>query len=205
MGKEKGGYVPINQTEWENAINTATAHLQSMNQKDPWETFEPICVSWIHGEYEDVWQLCEDGSLWGCHDYEGDIHADNYIAPEDAVELVTLLREAYDELDINPIAPEQIKHVMAAELTIDGKSYYLDDREQLSGITGYLSEGERIRNSRCFWQLLKLALDNGETLEIALAGDGCDIWHSDGIYWKFEKGRASEILEMFKVNGEQSD
>lgn len=205
LGEGDGGYVPVNQTEWENAINTVTTRLQSVNRKDPWETFEPIYVSWIHGEYEDVWQLCKDGSLWGYHDYEGDIYTDNYIAPEDAVELAALLREAYDELDINPIAPEQIKHVMAAELVIDDKSFYLDDSKQLSAITDCLSKGERIRSSRCFWYLLKLTLDNGETAEIALAGDGCDIWHSDGVYWRFENGTAAEILEMFKINGEQSD
>lgn len=205
LGEGDGGYVPINQTEWENAINTATTRLQSIDQKDPWETFEPICVSWIHGEYEDVWQLCEDGSLWGCHDYESDTHTDNYIAPEDAVELVTLLRETYDELALNPIVPEQIEHVIAAELVIDDKSYYLDNSEQLSAITNYLSKSERIRSSRCFWYLLRLTLDNGETIEIALAGDGCDIWHSDGIYWRFENGRAAEILEMFKADGEQGD
>ncbi len=205
LGEGDGGYVPINQTEWENAITTVTTHLQSIDQKDPWETFEPICVSWIHGEYEDVWQLCEDGSLWGCHDYESDIHADNYIAPEDAVELVTLLRETYDELALNPIVLEQIEHVMTAELVIDDKRYYLDNGEQLSALTNYLSKSERIRSSRCFWYLLRLTLDNGETVEIALAGDGCDIWHSDGIYWRFENGRAAEILEMFKVDGEQRE
>lgn len=200
----EGGYVPLNQAEWETAINTVTTRLQSIAQTDPWETFEPIYVSWMHGEYEDVWQLCEDGSLWGCHDYESDIHTDNYIAPEDAVELVTLLREAYDELALNPIAPEQIKHVMKAELVIDDKSYYLDNSEHLSVITDYLSKGERIRSSRCFWYLLKLTLDSGESIEIALAGDGCDIWQSDGIYWKFENGRSAEILKMFKADGKQS-
>ena len=204
LGGGDRGYVPPNQTEWENAINTVTTRLQSIDQKDPWETFEPICVSWIHGEHEDVWQLCEDGSLWGCHDYERDIHTDNYVAPEDAIELAALLREAYDVLKLDPIAPEQIEHVMAAELVMDGQRYALDNSEQLSVITNYLSKSERIRNSRCFWHLLRFTLDNGETVEIALAGDGYDIWHSDGIYWRFENGGAAEILEMFKVNEEQS-
>lgn len=85
------------------------------------------------------------------------------------------------------------------------RSYYLDNSEQLSAITNYLSKSERIRSSRCFWYLLRLTLDNGETAEIALAGDGCDIWHSDGIYWRFENGRVAEIFEMFKADGEQSD
>ena len=196
-----GGYVPPNQAEWEAAINTVTTRLQSIDRADPWETFEPIYVSWMHGEYEDVWQLCADGSLWGCHDAESGVHTDNYIAAEDAVELTVLLQKAYDELAINPIVPEQINHAMAAELIMDDQSYSLDNSEQLSAITDYLSKGERIRSSRCFWHLLKLTLDSGETVEIALAGDGCDVWHSDGIYWRMENGKTAEILEMFKAKG----
>lgn len=92
---------------------------------------------------------------------------------------------------------------MGAELVIDNNRYYLDNNEQLSLITNYISKGERIRNSSCFWYLLRLTLDNGETVEIALAGDGCDIWHSDGIYWRFDSGKAAEIIEIFKSDGEQ--
>lgn len=205
LGGGDGGYVPVNQADWENAINTVTARLQSKDQRDPWEMFLPIYVSWIHGEYEDVWQLCEDGSLWGCHDYEAGIRTDNYIAPEDATELVCLLKEAYNELSINPVSLEQIRQAKEAELIIDGKSYYCDNQEELSIITDDLSQGERIRSSRCFWHLLRLTLENGEKLEIALAGDGCDIWHSDGIYWRFKNGGVAEILEIFKVNEEHSD
>ncbi len=199
LGYGAGGYVPANQTEWENAINAVTARVQSKDQVDPWETFEPIYVSWTHGEYEDVWQLCNDGSLWGWHDYEAPLRTDNYIAPEDAVELVELLKKAYAELALNPILPDQIRQIASAELVIDNKSYYLDDTEKLLSLEGYLSQTERVRDSSCLWSILRLTTNGGEVIEIALARDGCNIWHSDGMYYRFGI-ETNEIYQMFGVD-----
>ena len=200
LGGGDGGYVPENQEEWQNAINTVTTRLQSREQRDQWETFVPITVSWNHDGYEDVWQLCDDGSLCGWHDYGSERYTDNYIAPEDATELVSLMKEVYEKFDINPINPTKINKITSAELIIDNQSYYLEDSEKLSVLESYLKNVERIRDSRCFWYVLNLTLDNNEKIKIALAGDGCNIWYSDGVYYTSKQGESEEIFKLFGID-----
>lgn len=202
-----GGYVPKNQDEWKVAISNATEHLQDMKYEVfPWEDMLPISISWVHDGLDDVWSLNKDGSLWGYHSYNDELFTNNYIAPEDAKPIVDLIMQVYDYLRINPIEPEEIRDIACAELVIKGKSYFLKDEASLKILEETLKNGKFVPGGTgCIFQILKLSLKNGENISVAVAVDGCGIWHSDGIYYDYGSEKARDVFSLFGLSWDDLD
>ena len=59
--------------------------------------------------------------------------------------------------------------------------------------------------SGCFFELLKLTLKNGEGITLAIAGDGCGVWHSDGIYYDYGSTKAHDVFGLFGLDLDDLD
>lgn len=197
-----GGYVPEDQDAWKKAVEDATSRLQDKTYDVfPWIEMLPVCVGWYHDGLVDTWTLNKDGSLWGTHSPDDDIFSKNYIAPEDAAPLAAMIMEVYDFLEIDPIEPAQIGEIRSAELTADGETRFLDDPDALKMLGDTLRSAEFLPGgSACFWELLTLSMEDGSTITLALAGDGCSVWLSDGIAWQYERGTAADLFALFGVD-----
>lgn len=198
-----GMYIPDDQDEWKKAITAATGHLKDKKYDVyPWSDMKPISFLWTHDGITDSWTLGNDGSFLGEHSTgNGDEQfKNNYIAPGDAADLAKLMLKAYELLEINPITPEKISDVIRAELIVKNKSYVLEDQNGIKKLEEALKNGKREPGSGCSFELLRLYNKGGQTLDIAIATDGCAVWHSDGVYYKYgESGKADEIFKLFGV------
>lgn len=199
-----GMYIPDDQDEWKKAITAATGHLKDKKfDVYPWSDMKPISFLWTHDGITDSWTLGNDGSFLGEHSTgSGDEQfKNNYIDPGDATDLAKLMIKAYELLEINPIVPDKISDVIRAELIVNDKSYVLEDQDGIKKLEEALKNGKRELGSGCSFELLRLYKKDGQTLDIAIATDGCAVWHSDGIYYKYgENGKAEAIFKLFGID-----
>lgn len=197
-------YIPDNQDEWKSAITGVMNHLQDKEYDVfPDADMKPIQFFWVHDGIEDRWTLGNDGSLWGDHLIpEGSVpFTNNYIAPEDGSELAKLMMQAYDYLKISPVKNDQIVDIVRAELIIKDKSYVLDDPEGIKKLEETLKNGSRQGGTGCYFVLLKLYKSDGQTIDIAIAADGCAVWHSDGVFYKYGGSDASQkLFNLFGID-----
>lgn len=199
-----GMYIPDDQDEWKKAITAATGHLKDKKfDVYPWSDMKPISFLWTHDGITDSWTLGNDGSFLGEHSTgSGDEQfKNNYIDPGDATDLAKLMIKAYELLEINPIVPDKISDVIRAELIVNDKSYVLEDQDGIKKLEEALKNGKRELGSGCSFELLRLYKKDCQTLDIAIATDGCAVWHSDGIYYKYgENGKAEAIFKLFGID-----
>lgn len=50
-----------------------------------------------------------------------------------------------------------------------------------------------------------LSLKNGENISVAVAVDGCGIWHSDGIYYDYGSEKARDVFALFGLSWDDLD
>ena len=125
----------------------------------------------------------------------------HYIAPEDAKELAALLRQVYDFFGINPIGPEEISDITSAELTVKGKTYTLDDKTKLEYLEKTLRNAKPNGASGCPWATLKMTKKDGTVITISLACDGCAVWNSDGMHYKYGNSDTTEsVYALFGID-----
>ena len=196
-----GYYIPEDQDAWKNAINNTMKHVRDKKYDIfPEEAILPIVVLWEHDGIRDYWSLGVDGSLWGCHHTDDtEPYTKNYVAPEDAVELVSLLKQTYEFFEISPVRPEQLGEITYAELTVKGKTYTLDDPVKLKYLENTLKKGKRKGASGCPFAGLKLRFADGTAITICIAWDGCGVWHSDGMYFRY--GNSDDAKSVFALFG----
>lgn len=196
-------YIPEDQEGWKKAITKALEHLKDKKYDVyPHSEMKPIYFYWTHDGITDTWTLGNDGSFLGEHSTgNGDNQfKNNYIAPEDASELAKLMMQAYERLEIDPVEPGQISDIVRAELIVKDKSYVLEDADGVKKLEEALKGGKRETASGCPFELLRLYKKDGRAIDVAIATDGCAIWHSDGIYYKYgDSGKAEEIFKLFGV------
>ena len=194
-------YIPEDQDAWKNAINNTMKHVRDKKYDIfPEEAILPIVVLWEHDGIRDYWSLGVDGSLWGCHDTDDtEPYTKNYVAPEDAVELVSLLKQTYEFFEISPVRPEQLGEITYAELTVKGKTYTLDDPVKLKYLENTLKKGKRNGATGCPFAGLKLTFADGTAITICIAWDGCGVWHSDGMYFRY--GNSDDAKSVFALFG----
>lgn len=197
-------YIPENQDDWKKAISVATGHLKDKKYDVyPWADMKPIYFQWTHDGITDTWTLGNDGSFLGEHQTGSgdDLFKNNYIAPEDAVELAKLMNQAYERLEINPVEPGQINDISKAELIVKDKSYVIEDPDSVRKLEEVLKSGKRQTGTGCSFEVLRLYRKDGSKIDIAIATDGCAVWHSDGIYYKYgENGKAEAIFKLFGID-----
>ena len=125
----------------------------------------------------------------------------NYIAPEDAAELAAKIRKVCDFFGADPIAPEQIGEIKLAELTVKGKTYRLEDPVKLGYLGNTIKNAKKHMPSGCPWVTLRLTFADGNMVTVALASDGCNIWQSDGVYYKYgNREDAEKMFALFGIN-----
>lgn len=199
-----GMYIPENQDDWKKAISVATGHLKDKKYDVyPWADMKPIYFQWTHDGITDTWTLGNDGSFLGEHQTGSgdDLFKNNYIAPEDAAELAKLMNQAYERLEINPVEPGQINDISKAELIVKDKSYVIEDPDSVRKLEEVLKSGKRQTGTGCSFEVLRLYRKDGSKIDIAIATDGCAVWHSDGIYYKYgENGKAEAIFKLFGID-----
>lgn len=197
-------YIPENQDDWKKAISVATGHLKDKKYDVyPWADMKPIYFQWTHDGITDTWTLGNDGSFLGEHQTGSgdDLFKNNYIAPEDAAELAKLMNQAYERLEINPVEPGQINDISKAELIVKDKSYVIEDPDSVRKLEEVLKSGKRQTGTGCSFEVLRLYRKDGSKIDIAIATDGCAVWHSDGIYYKYgENGKAEAIFKLFGID-----
>ena len=55
--------------------------------------------------------------------------------------------------------------------------------------------------SGCPWATLRLTFADGNMVTVALASDGCNIWQSDGVYYKYgNREDAEKMFALFGIN-----
>ena len=207
LNGEMGWYAPENQDEWKKAIDDAVSRAQDKEGALPAADSVPISVSWFHKGYwdnnggSDYWELAKDGSLWGYREPNDVPFSKHYIAPEDAKELVALLRQVYDFFGINPIGPEEITDITSAELTVKGKTYTLDDKTKLDYLEKTLRNAKPNGASGCPWATLKMTKKDGTVITISLACDSCAVWNSDGMHYKYGNSDTTEsVYALFGID-----
>ena len=195
-------YIPDDQVAWKTAISNATKHMQDKKYDVfPYADMRPIYFIWQHDGVEESWTLANDGSLWGGQNTpDSGLFKNNYIAPEDAADVAKLLMQAYDYLEISPVGPDQIKDIVRAELFIKGKTFILEDVDGIKKLEDILSNCKRHTGSGCSFELLRLYITDGKPVDIAIATDGCAIWHSDGIYYEYDKKEVESLFGLFGVD-----
>lgn len=195
-------YIPDAQDAWKTAITNATKHMQDKKYDVfPFADMRPIYFIWQHDGMNESWTLGNDGSLWGGQNTaDSDLFKNNYIAPEDAAEVAKLLMQAYDYLEISPVDPGQIKDIVRAELYIKGKTFVLENADGVKKLEDTLRNCKRHTGSGCPFELLRLYKKEGKPVDIAIATDGCAIWHSDGVYYEYDKKEVEGLFKLFGVD-----
>ena len=195
-------YIPDDQDAWKTAITNATKHMQDKKYDVfPYADMRPIYFIWQHDGFDESWTLANDGSLWGGQNTpDSELFKNNYIAPEDAAGVAKLLMQAYDYLEISPVNPDQIKDIVKAELFIKGKTFVLEDDGGTKKLEDALRNCKRHTGSGCSFELLRLYIKDGKSVDIAIATDGCAIWHSDGIYYEYDKKEVESLFGLFGVD-----
>lgn len=196
-------YIPDDQVAWKTAISNATKHMQDKKYDVfPYADMRPIYFIWQHDGFDESWTLANDGSLWGGQNTpDSELFKNNYIAPEDATELAKLMNQAYERLEINPVEPSQINDISKAELIVKDKSYVIEDPDSVRKLEEVLKSGKRQNGTGCSFEVLRLYRKDGSKIDIAIATDGCAVWHSDGIYYKYgENGKAEAIFKLFGID-----
>lgn len=202
----EGWYAPEDQEDWKAAVNRAVARVQDKEyQVYPYDDMMPVRFYWKHDGVEDSWTLAKDGSLWGQRYTIGsagdDMFKNNYIAPGDAAELAAKIRKVCDFFGVDPIAPEQIGEIKLAELTVKGKTYRLEDSVKLGYLGNTIKNAKKHMPSGCPWATLRLTFADGNMVTVALASDGCNIWQSDGVYYKYgNREDAEKMFALFGIN-----
>ena len=195
-------YIPDAQDAWKTAITNATKHMQDKKYDVfPFADMRPIYFIWQHDGMNESWTLGNDGSLWGGQNTaDSELFKNNYIAPEDAAEVAKLLMQAYDYLEISPVDPGQIKDIVRAELYIKGKTFVLENADGVKKLEDTLRNCKRHTGSGCPFELLRLYKKEGKPVDIAIATDGCAIWHSDGVYYEYDKKEVEGLFKLFGVD-----
>ncbi len=195
-------YIPDAQDAWKTAITNATKHMQDKKYDVfPFADMRPIYFIWQHDGMNEFWTLGNDGSLWGGQNTaDSELFKNNYIAPEDAAEVAKLLMQAYDYLEISPVDPGQIKDIVRAELYIKGKTFVLENADGVKKLEDTLRNCKRHTGSGCPFELLRLYKKEGKPVDIAIATDGCAIWHSDGVYYEYDKKEVEGLFKLFGVD-----
>lgn len=195
-------YIPDAQDAWKTAITNATKHMQDKKYDVfPFADMRPIYFIWQHDGMNESWTLGNDGSLWGGQNTaDSELFKNNYIAPEDAAEVAKLLMQAYDYLEISPVDPGQIRDIVRAELYIKGKTFVLENADGVKKLEDTLRNCKRHTGSGCPFELLRLYKKEGKPVDIAIATDGCAIWHSDGVYYEYDKKEVEGLFKLFGVD-----
>jgi hypothetical protein len=195
-------YIPDAQDAWKTAITNATKHMQDKKYDVfPFADMRPIYFIWQHDGMNESWTLGNDGSLWGGQNTaDSELFKNNYIAPEDAAEVAKLLMQAYDYLEISPVDPGQFKDIVRAELYIKGKTFVLENADGVKKLEDTLRNCKRHTGSGCPFELLRLYKKEGKPVDIAIATDGCAIWHSDGVYYEYDKKEVEGLFKLFGVD-----
>ena len=195
-------YIPDAQDAWKTAITNATKHMQDKKYDVfPFADMRPIYFIWQHDGMNESWTLGNDGSLWGGQNTaDSELFKNNYIAPEDAAGVAKLLMQAYDYLEISPVNSDQIKDIVRAELYIKGKTFVLENADGVKKLEDTLRNCKRHTGSGCPFELLRLYKKEGKPVDIAIATDGCAIWHSDGVYYEYDKKEVEGLFKLFGVD-----
>lgn len=138
--------------------------------------------------YQDEWWIVKENGAILC-----DIYGDKSIASEDAKELYTFCKDAVREAGIGePVRPEDITGIISATLYWNGGNTVTDPNLMKRAITvtepyilkrieTLFSNSRDYGSVQCWMDArLELALENGETLVLALATDDCASWMSEG-------------------------
>lgn len=143
--------------------------------------------------YQDVWWTIKENGAILC-----DMYGDKSISSGDASELFTLCRDAVREAGIGePVRPEDIQGIISATLSWNGtqtvtdsnpikQSVIVTDPYILKRIETLFSNSRDYGSVQCWMDArLELALENGETLVLAVATDNCSSWMSEGCCYSY--------------------
>jgi len=176
--------LPADQATWQEAWDAVVSRAEDRRQAT---TSCGICIT----RNDQFWTVTQDGAMEG---------RGGYIAPEDARELVELIRELTDAMEYEAVRPEDLRGIVTATLELDGSTYVMTDPEPLSRIESLLTNAtETYGMSSCWYtSLLTLTLSDGSEKTISIATDSCGMYLSDGMCFRFANGN-EEFYSYFGV------
>ena len=181
-------FVPGNEYEFTAAMERAVEKARERTDRALGDRFAIL----LDGVW---WMLREDGSII---DYDG-----RYIAPEDAAEVVMMLRSAAAAVGVQePVSPGELQGIQSAYLVYQEVVYEVKDREKLAQIERELTGSTRTAGGSCPYDgLLTLIMEDGSAKTIALATDGCAGWLSEGLVFQCSGGSLYEMIVAEPASG----
>ncbi len=165
-------YHPDDQETWIAALKEATASRTGSERQEG-----GYCGFYL--EYQDTYYTVIDDS---CLAWKG-----SKSTPEGSATLMTMLAELRKEYDYYPITPEEISDITSASFHYGGETLSITDPEALSYIESTLSQAtwHGTLTSCGYCSKLDMTTASGKTISVAIATDGCGMFLTAGICYRF--------------------